>query len=361
MAAVTRASRVVVRAARPGEGRAIARLWRELWDAHEGWGGYAGCHDDRVYDRLGARLDDDARARAGQPILGRHMHVVALVDGVVAGQVEGWVERHGIDPATPYTCEVRSLIVASWARGTGAGRALLAGLPDAANVMTDGASLVLGAEVLERNPAHGFYARLGYSAVSWSMRVGSDRAARVPAASRPTSGSFTARRAEPRDALALSILDATLAERRRALGDVRYDRPRAVDAATVAAIAVQLGESSTLDGGASGSGSAEIVTVDERGRVRAAATFAATHLEPPFLAGRRAVLGRFALDPALDPAEVAAPLIAFGRELAARSGARFLELTELSPAGAPLHAAAVAAGAAPWSRIVIRPFPQRHF
>ena len=33
---------VLVRAAQPGEGAKIASLWRELWDLHEAWGGYAG-------------------------------------------------------------------------------------------------------------------------------------------------------------------------------------------------------------------------------------------------------------------------------------------------------------------------------
>jgi hypothetical protein len=39
MAAVTRLDNVTVRAAAPGEGQAIAALWRELWDAHDAWGG----------------------------------------------------------------------------------------------------------------------------------------------------------------------------------------------------------------------------------------------------------------------------------------------------------------------------------
>ena len=55
MAAVTNTASVVVRAASPDEGRVIAGLWRELWDAHEGWGGYAGTRDARVYDQLATR------------------------------------------------------------------------------------------------------------------------------------------------------------------------------------------------------------------------------------------------------------------------------------------------------------------
>ena len=128
MAAVTKAPSVVVRAANVDEGRAIAALWRELWDAHEAWGGYAGTRDSRVYEQLAHRLSDDARVRAGQPVLGRHVHLVAHTDLGVVGQVEGWFERHGIDETTPYTCEVRSLIVSSRTRSRGVGRALLESL-----------------------------------------------------------------------------------------------------------------------------------------------------------------------------------------------------------------------------------------
>ena len=107
MAAVTKPASIVVRAAKPDEGRRIAGLWRELWDAHEAWGGYAGARDPRVYDQLATRLSDDARVRGGQPVLGRHVHLVAsTADQGVVGQVEGWFERHGVDETTPYTCEV---------------------------------------------------------------------------------------------------------------------------------------------------------------------------------------------------------------------------------------------------------------
>ncbi len=339
-----------MRAARVGEGRAVSGLWRDLWDAHEGWGGYAGCHDDAVYDRLAVRLDDEARTRAGQPVLGRHVHVVAVVDGAVAGQVEGWMERHGVDPQqTPYTCEVRSLIVSSWARGSGVGRALLDGLTEAAVGLVREATLVLGAEVLEPNPAQAFYVRLGYKPVSWSLRATTRPGASSRSTSRPGEV-FSARVAEPRDALALCVLDATLAARRRAQGDLRYDRPRAVDAASVSAIAAHLGEASAAPVPAA----SELVTVDAQGRVRASATFSISSLDPPFLAARRAVVGRFATDPALDAAPLLAPIIALGQRLADASGARTIELTELSPPGTPLYEAAAASGGTPWSRIVTK-------
>ena len=123
----------------PGEGRAVAGLWRELWDAHEAWGGYPGSHDERVYAQLAGRLEEDARVRAGQPVLGRHVHLIATWRGEVAGQVEGWFERHGVDGATPYTCEVRSLIVRSHdARRPALGRALLDELAQTARRMGRG-------------------------------------------------------------------------------------------------------------------------------------------------------------------------------------------------------------------------------
>jgi GNAT superfamily N-acetyltransferase len=337
----------------------IAELWRELWDAHEGWGGYPGCHDDYTYTQLAARLDDSARARGGQPALGRHLHVVATLGETVAGQVEGWVERQGADPQTPYTCEVRSLIVASWARGAGVGRALLEGLAEFAAPLARGAGLVFGAEVLEPNPAHAFYGKLGYLPVSWSLRVASDLAAGVPAQARSGIGKpFTARVAEPRDALALCLLDATLAARRRAQGDSRYDRPRAVDAATVGAIAAQLGPQ-RFDQGPGGGTMLQLVTADGQGQVRGAATFMVNTLDPPFLRGQRAVLGRFASDPALDAEALVAPIIALGRRLAAQAGARTIELTELAPPSTPLHRAGVASGGVPWSRILTRAAPLR--
>jgi GNAT superfamily N-acetyltransferase len=347
---------VGVRAARPGEGAAISALWRELWDAHEGWGGYAASRDDEVYARLSLRLDDDARARAGQPVLGRHIHVVATHEGAIAGQVEGWFERHGVSPDTPYTCEVRSLIVGSWARGAGLGRALLDGLADAVARLARNAGVILAAEVLEPNPAQGFYARLGYVPVSWSLRVSTDSRAVAPSAARSSVSpeSFTARVAEPRDALALCILDTTLATRRRALGDNRFDKPRGVDATTVAAIATHLAQRQGPP-----HDSVEIVTTDGSGQVRASATFAVGSLDAPFLPSRRALLGRFATDPALDATVVAAPMITFAARLAAQRGAAAMELTDLPQPSTPLYQAGILCGAAPWSRILTKRLPDR--
>lgn len=343
MAALTQRPRAIVRAAQPDEGTRIAGLWRELWDAHEAWGGYLGTRDPRVYEQLALRLSDDARIRAGQPVLGRHVHLVAEEPGVgLVGQVEGWFEKHGIDEATPHTCEVRSLIVSDRARGSGTGRALLDELARVAFQMSRGAPVVLAAEVLEPNPAHGFYARCGFHPVSWTARVETTGAG-VPKASDP----FVARAATPHDALALAMLEPALAERRRAQGDVRFDRPRAVEATFVGALAAHLARPQGHD-------QCEVVAVDEEGVVRATASLVVSSLDPPFVPARRGLLGRFAVDPALDPAPLAVAMIRFARRLALVRGAPTLELTDLDAPGGPLYRGALEAGGQPWSRIVQR-------
>lgn len=347
MAAVTKPTTIIVRAARPDEGRRIAGLWRELWDAHEAWGGYAGARDGRVYDQLATRLSDDARVRGGQPVLGRHIHLVAsTADQGVVGQVEGWFERHGVDETTPYTCEVRSLIVSSTARTRGVGRALLDELARVARQMSRGAPVVMAAEVLEPNPAHAFYSKTGYGPVSWTARTTTEPSGREES---PTShDAYFARPATPNDALAIAMLDPALAERRRAQGDVRFDRPRAVDATFVGALAAHLARPiGALD-------QCELVIVDRMQVVRASASLTVMSLDPPFLPARRGLLGRFAVDPAVDPLPLVGPLVRLGKRLALLRGAATLELTDLDPPGSPLHRGAIDAGGHPWSRIVER-------
>jgi GNAT superfamily N-acetyltransferase len=344
MAAVSATSRVNVRAPRPGDGGAIAALWRELWDVHETWGGYPGAKDDLTYARVQMRIEHEARARQGCIVLGRHLHLVATLDGQVVGQVEGWSDRYGVDPSTPYTCEVRSLVVSPNARFCGAGAALLEGL-GAAAVDCAGGPSALAAEVLEPNPAHAFYARCGYGAVGYTVRKstvggsaagGHERSARV---------------AQPRDALAIAILEAALAERRKRAGDARFDPPRAVDAAWLGAIAAHLQSGSQMP--------VDIVALDAAGAVRASATLVVMTLDPPFLPVRRAALTRTTVDPALEPAPLVATLIDFATVIAARWGAPTLEITDLGAPGTPLHEAALATGAAPWSRLVTRVWPMR--
>jgi GNAT superfamily N-acetyltransferase len=343
MAPVTRTGAVLVRGARPGEGAAVAALWRELWDVHERWGGYPGSRDGRVYAQIAARLDDDARVRAGQVMLGRHAHLVAELNGAPCGQVEGWLDQLGIASSTPMTCEVRSLIVHERARRAGAGRALLEGLGQVARERSGSGRCVLAAEVLEPNPAHAFYARVGYGAVSWSARVD------TRSALAPQPPGVTARLAVAQDALDIARLEATLASRRRLAGDLRFDRPRAVDAALVQVIAAHLAGEPVA-----ARDPVTMVAVDSGGHVRGAASFTVQLLEPPFLPLRRALLGRFALDPASRAAPLVGALIAQGCRLAVSHGAQYVEITDLSAPGTELQEAALAAGAAPWSRVVTR-------
>jgi hypothetical protein len=281
MAALSKSNDILIRAAAPGEGRAVASLWRELWDAHEAWGGYPGSHDERV------------------------------------------------------------LIVRSTMRTSGLGRALLEELAHTAKRMGRGSSVVLAAEVLEPNPAHTFYAKCAYVPVSYNQRIVTSLGAAAPVGGQ----GMGARIADPRDALPIALLEATLAARRRAAGDLRFDRPRAVDATLVGGIAAHLGRA------ASGEPS-ELVAVDSRGDLRGSATLAVALLEPPFLPVKRAILGRFAIDPACDPTACVAALVALGSRLAASRGAPTMELTDLTPPGAVLYEAALATGARPWSRVV---------
>jgi hypothetical protein len=159
---------------------------------------------------------------------------------------------------------------------------------------------------------------------------------------------YFARPATPNDALAIAMLDPALAERRRAQGDIRFDRPRAVDATFVGALAAHLARPlGALD-------QCEVVVVDRRDVVRASASLTVMSLDPPFVPARRGLLGRFAVDPAVDPQPLVGPLVRLGRRLALLRGAATLELTDLDPPRGPLHAGALAAGAVPWSRIVER-------
>jgi Acetyltransferase (GNAT) family len=341
MAAVSATSRLNVRAPRPGDGAAIAALWRELWDVHETWGGYPGAKDDLTYARVQTRIEHEARARQGSIMLGRHLHLVATLDGQVVGQVEGWSDRYGIDASTPATCEVRSLIVTPSARFCGAGAALLDGLGHAAVDCAAGPS-VLAAEVLEPNPAHSFYARCGYAPVAYNLRKntgGAWGAGPQPQAPR-------ARIAQPRDALAIAILEAALAERRKRIGDVRFDPPRAVDAAWLGAIAAHLQAGSHMP--------LDVVALDAASTVRASATLVVMTLDPPFLPVRRAALTRTSVDPAMDPTPLVATLVDFAATIAARWGAPTLEITDFGAPGTPLHDAALRAGATSWSRVVTR-------
>ncbi len=344
MAALTEEN-LRVRPPLPGDGFELAGLWRELWDAHEAWGGYAGTRDDVVYAEVGRRLDEDARIRGGLPMLGRHVHLVACLQRRVIGQVEGWIERHGVHPQTPTTCEVRSLVVAQSARGSGAGRALLEELARIAVSRSHGRPMVLAAEVLEANPAQAFYAKLGYAPASYSCKLTCGQASMLTEAA-----GVSARRAESKDATAIAMLEVRLAERRRALGDMRFDRPRAIEAAFIDAIAIHLGAHKSPHD------SVELVAFDAYGHVHASACVVVSALDPPFIPTRRALLGRFGVDPAVDPRPYVRALIRAAGRLGVMQGADMLEITDLDGPRGPLCEAAGLTGAAPWSRVVERAF-----
>ena len=339
MAAMTQAPSLVVRAARASEGAMIARLWRELWDAHENWGGYLGSRDPAVYARLAERLDDDARVRGGHPLIGRHVHLVSEFEGHICGQVEGWLDHHGADRSTPMSCDVRSLIVSADARRAGVGRALLLALASVARTTAQRLPCVMAAEVLEPNPARGFYERLGYVPVSWNARMTALSGLR-------NAGGLTARLATPADALSIARLETNLATRRRDAGDNRFDRPRAIDATFVDAIA------SHLSHGAQDP--ATLVATDSTGAVRGVASFTVHALDPPFVPVRRALVGRFSLDPAGPPLPILGALVALGCRMAVTDGAEHVELTDLSAPKTDLYGCALALGACPWSRVVTK-------
>ncbi len=356
---VSRRPRVFVRAPRPTDGARLAELWRVLWDVHESWGSYPGSRDDKVYYDLGIRLADEARARGTVPLSGRHVHLVAAASDSdvaenassrsevsdVVGQVEGWIDRHAIDPQTKWTCEVRSLVVSEEARNLGAARALLDELARQAREALHGAPSVLAAEVLEDNPAMAFYLKLGFFTPAYSVRLktaqAQDLLAREP---------YVARLAVPEDALALTFLEANLAERRRVSRDERFDRPRALDAAFVDAVAIHLAQGSqrsSLD-------PAELVVPDRRNVPRASATLSFATLDPPFLPGVRAILARTSIDATTSPYDVFPGLVRLAGRLARLAGAEHLEIVDLPVPGTRMHQAALSLGALPWSRVALR-------
>ncbi len=340
-----------VRAPAPTDGERLAGLWKLLWDVHEGWGSYPGSRDERVYRELGVRLAEDARTRGASPSLGRHIHLIASVAGEAVGQVEGWVDRHGLDPRTPWTCEVRSLVVSEDARHIGAARSLLRELARVASELTHGAPTLLAAEVLEQNPAMAFYAKLGFWTPAYAVRLPA-RLAQDLAAGAP----WTARLAVSADALPICFLEANLAERRRSGRDRRFDPPRALDASLVDAIARHLEQARARRT----SEPAELVVVDRRNVPRASATLAFATLEPPFLPGVRAILSRISLDHGVPPDELLPGLVQLAGRLARLAGADHLEVVDLAAPGSALHHAALRLGAAPWSRVALREVQAAH-
>ncbi len=205
---------------------------------------------------------------------------------------------------------------------------------------------MLAAEVLEPNPAHAFYARVGFRPVAWNAWIHPAVGARL------RSETCVARSAGAFDASAVTRLEGILDARRRAAGDKRFEPPRPVDKALLASVAAHLAVEAREQDEAG-----TLVAVDRTGVVRGAASVAVHMLDPPFLPVRRALVGRFALDPAWPAAALVAPLVALGCRFAEARGAARVELTDLTAPGTDLHAAALATGARPWSRVVLRESP----
>ena len=256
-----------------------------------------------VYARVASRLDEDARVRAGRPVLGSHAHLVAELDGAPCGQVEGWLERRGSGASGPSRlrgalARRRSDARAVWGR---AARCSTAG--GTAQALAPAAPCVLAAEVLEPNPAHAFYARVGFAARglervrrSCGRRAGTGkerrRARRAAGRCARRIGRLAARGnpGRPPTRGGRSALRAAARHRRHPprRPSPRTSRPTRASKAT----------------------SATIVAVDREGRVRGAASVIVQTLEPPFLAVRRSLVGRFALDPACPPLALLVPLVA---------------------------------------------------
>ncbi len=323
---------VRVTALMPGDGTLVAALWRDLWILHESWKGYPASRDPAVYAELAERLETWAQRRRADPLLGQHVHLVARdANGTALGQVEGWIERHGL--VAPPTCEIRSLIVAPSARGAGVGRLLLTELEELARRLARGPTFVV-AEVLVPNPALAFYARLGYRPISLTMML----------PTRAPSCELRARDATAADAMAVARLEMERRLVARGRGDLRLDRPSSVDASFTHTVAQHL------------SAAAGSELHYSEGPHAAHASLTVATLEAPFEPVVRAALGRLALAHGSHTAIV--PLAALAQQRARRRGAPRIEIAELSvdPADS-VNRALEREGALAFSRIVGRLLP----
>ncbi len=335
----------VLRGLREGDGAKLAVTWRELWDLHEAWGGYATDRDPLAFDRVAQRLDRDGAERRGEIAFGRHLHVVVEHQGEVVGQVEGWLDRLGVHPKTKTMCEVRSLVVRGDARHLGLARRLLERLSLEANLVAHEAC-VLVAEVLEANPAMTFYEKLGFRSVAWTRRLAKEGFHRAELElARPPH--LLVRRSRAGDESAIARLESRLAERRKRAEDARFDPPHVVEAAWLGHLRGVLEADDPLAPQA-------FVTATRLGEVLAMAQYASQELEPPFFPQTRAIASRVEAFDQKD-AYLALQLLARGLfRLARRANASAMEFVDLPPPTSPLSAALGAMGIAPWSRIMQR-------
>lgn len=329
---------VRITALAPGDGEAVASLWRDLWLLHESWNGYPAARDPGTYTDLAERLEAWARRRNTDPVLGQHIHLVARdPTGLPIGQVEGWLDRHGSSPGTPTTCEVRSLVVDERVREYGVGSALLGELETLARHVSRGPTFAV-AEVLVPNSALSFYEKLGYRSFSFTTMLTLD-------GSEATLGpSRRARQASAGDAMSMARLEMERRTDARARGDLRLDRPTAVDASFAQAVARHLAATT-----------GDLLLFDETELV-AQASLSVSTLEAPFAPVVRAALGRLAVSHG--GAARAAEVLALAAERARRLGARRLEISDLAPdPDDSLRRVVQDAGARPFSRIVGRLLP----
>jgi GNAT superfamily N-acetyltransferase len=367
---------VQIRGPRPGDGAAIASLWRELWELHEDWGGYPGSKLDADYLHVAARIDREAHERDGDPVAGRHIHLVAWLDGELVGQVEGWLERYGVRALA--TCEVRSLVVHAKARGKQVGRSLLETLERVATSLAG--PTFLAAEVLHKNPWASFYAKLGYRA--FQQHLGFDASSLINgkfAKIKPRSPTTRVRAAVPEDALSLARFDVHFAQLRHARGDRRFDRARAIDATLLDAIRQHLAEHQPARPGASKGLAAssdnvsskthtkeaapltmELVLEDADRRPLGSASMMISTLEPPFQRRKRGVVGRVCLLPHLSEAEVASAaeaLLLHTAPIFRHNGAPTFEVVDLSTQSDNLIEALHRLGGTSWSNVVGKSSP----
>lgn len=326
---------IQVGAPKPGDGAQVMKLWRQLWDLHESWGSYPGTRDPSVYETLAHRIDLEANLRAGSAVYDKHIHLLARSGDAVVGQVEGWVEGHGLLRTTPITCEVRSLVVDPDYQGKGVGRQLMRELAHTARDVA-GRPIFLAAEVFDANPARDFYDRIGFGYVARTARLSLKHAHRE--GSKPL-----VRAADSCDALPLALFDQLLARRRLQSGDLRFDRERAVEASMLSAIATYVVSTRNTP--------TEFVRVGSDGRVLAAATLGTMQLDPPFRPGTRAVLARVSVDSTENLRNAVADIVRTCAVVARERGASELEITDLPPTPSPLTDAVLFTGAETWSHV----------
>ena len=328
--------RIETRALQFGDGAPLAELWRQLWLLHEQWGGYETDPEEETFQRVAVRLDRDALERRGAFVSGKHLHLVAIGDGEVLGQVEGWLDRYGFHRLTQPVCEVRSLIVHEKARGKGVGRALMRRLEEVAEHHLND-TVTFAAEVLLANPGMQFYSDLGYRKASWTMRK---KLTEV----RPPKRNAMTRKPKLGDEVPIAMLESSLAERRRRHGDVRYDPPQSVDASWISVIRRFLGNDSL------GETNQNWVACSPLNAPLGMVSTFPQRLEPPFRPGVRMLASKFFAFH--EAKEIVLALAAKAEEEARVTGCSAIEVVDLPPFSSTLATLLEGEGYVPWSILV---------